>query len=45
MSKTFRIFAAVFDLYLKSNGFMIAQTPTYQYFTTGLTSLVGYDVL
>ena len=38
MSKTFRIFAAEFELHLKSNVFM-TQTTTYQYFTTGLTSV------
>ena len=45
MSKTFRIFAAEFELHLKSNVFMAVQTTTYQYFTTGLTSVGGYDAL
>ena len=45
MSKFICIFAAVFELYLKSNGFMTAQTTSYQYFTTGLTTVVGYDAL
>ena len=45
MSKFICIFAAVFELHLKPNGFMTAQTTTYQHFTSGLTTVVGYDAL
>ena len=43
MSKTFRIFAAEFEKHHKyqrfRHYFMTAQTTTYQYFTTSLTSV------